>query len=137
MIRFERPDDLGRLILRLALGLLMLGHGAKKLVKGYAGIGTMLTEHGLPAFIAHGVILGEVVAPLLLIVGYATRVAGALIAFTMAMSMYLAMGWSSFSLNEHWGLKSELNLLYLLGSVAVCFLGSGKYAISRGKGRLD
>ncbi len=58
-------DDAGKLLLRLAVGGLMLFHGIHKLIDGVDGISGMLAAQGLPGFIAYGVLVGEVVAPLL------------------------------------------------------------------------
>src|SRR5690606_18181180 len=72
-------DDLAKLLLRLVLGVLILFHGWAKLRHGIGGIEAMLAVRGLPSFLAWGVYLGEVVAPLLLILGVYTRLAAALI----------------------------------------------------------
>jgi putative oxidoreductase len=61
-------DDVGKLLLRLAVGGLMLFHGLHKLFEG-DGISGMLVAKGLPGFIAYGVLIGEVVAPCLIILG--------------------------------------------------------------------
>ena len=55
-------DDLGKLLLRLAVGGLMLFHGLHKLFGGVGFISGMLVEKGLPGFIAYGVFVGEGVA---------------------------------------------------------------------------
>ncbi len=59
-------EDAGKLLLRLAVGGLMLFHGLHKLLDGVDGISGMLAAKGLPGFIAYGVLVGEVVAPCLL-----------------------------------------------------------------------
>ena len=56
-------EDFGKLLLRLAVGGLMLFHGMHKLIGGVDGISGMLVAKGLPGFIAYGVLIGEVVAP--------------------------------------------------------------------------
>lgn len=56
-------EDAGKLLLRLAVGGLMLFHGLHKLIDGVDGISGMLVAKGLPGFIAYGVLVGEVVAP--------------------------------------------------------------------------
>ncbi len=52
-------DDVGKLLLRLAVGGLMLFHGLHKLVAGVDGISGMLVAKGLPGFIAYGVLVGR------------------------------------------------------------------------------
>ena len=63
--------DLGKLTLRLSLGGLMLFHGFTKL--GNSGalqwIGGQLGAAGLPEFLAYGVYVGEIVAPLMVVRG--------------------------------------------------------------------
>ena len=52
-------DDAGKLLLRLAVGGLMLFHGIHKLIDGVDGISGMLAAQGLPGFIAYGVLVGK------------------------------------------------------------------------------
>jgi putative oxidoreductase len=132
-----RNDDMAKLILRLGVGGLMLFHGVFKLRHGYDAVGDMLAGAGLPVFLRHGVIVGEVLAPLLLIAGFWTRPAAAVVALTMIVSIVLAFRDRLFTLNPVGGWVIELNVLFLLGAVALLFAGSGKYAVSRGRGRMD
>jgi putative oxidoreductase len=120
------------LILRFTVGGLMLFHGIAKLFQGNAFIEKLLSNHGLPAIIAWGVPLGEVIAPLLLLLGVCTRVSSLLIAFTMVMSIYLALGANAFTLTAYGGPGGELNFLYLLVSLAIFLLGPGRYSLYRG-----
>jgi putative oxidoreductase len=46
----------------------------------------LLVEKGLPGFIAYGVLIGEVVAPILIILGFLTRPAALVLAFTMVVA---------------------------------------------------
>ncbi len=121
-------SDIGLLLLRLAVGGLMLPHGIFKLMNGTGGIASMLTAKGFPEIMAHGVIVGELIAPLLILIGFLTRPAAAVMVFTMAMSIYLAFGWQGFAINQHGGIGVELNLLYLFGALALVFTGAGRYA---------
>lgn len=131
-------NDAGKLILRLAVGVLMAFHGLSKLRHGVAWMAGPLSAHHLPAALAYGVYVAEVVAPVLLILGLFTRFAGAVIAFDMMMALYLVVGGKAFTLDKQTGaLFSELQFLYMLGGIAIAFLGSGRYALSKGKGRLD
>ncbi|HEX3581075.1 MAG TPA: DoxX family protein [Thermoanaerobaculia bacterium] len=130
--------DTGKLILRFAVGGLMAFHGLSKLRHGVAWMGGPLSAHHLPAALAYGVYLAEVVAPVLVILGIFTRPSGLVIAFDMVMALYLVMDGRTFALDKQTGaLLSELQFLYMLGGVAIFFLGSGRYALSKGKGRWD
>ncbi|MDR2036992.1 MAG: DoxX family protein [Bacteroidales bacterium] len=134
---FIRNEDTGKLLLRISVGMLLLPHGLHKLIHGLDPIKLLLSSSGLPEFIAYGVPVGEVIAPLLLVLGLWSRIAGVIVIFTMLMTFFLALGLSAFSFGITGGLKGELNLLFLLASAAICFLGSGQYSVSGGKGRWD
>ena len=126
----EKNTDLGLLILRLSIGILMLLHGISKLIHGAEGIEQMLGGMGLPSFIVYGVYIGEVVAPLFIIFGYGTRVAAAIFAFNMIIAVSMAHPRNIFSLNDVGGWSLELQGLYFFGAAALMFTGAGKYAIS-------
>lgn len=131
-------EDLGKLILRVALGLLMLFHGVAKLRHGIAGITANVVSHGLPVFVAYGVYVGEVLAPVFLIAGLGTRVAAAILAVNMVFAVWLAHAGDLLKLSAKGGAYAlELQALYFFGAIAVALFGAGRYSISRGKGRLD
>ena len=91
----------------------------------------MLSSNGLPALLAYGVYIGEVVAPLMVIVGYQARVGALLIVINMVIAIFLAHSGDFFSLTEHGGWAVELQMFYLLSALAVVFLGSGKAAFKQ------
>jgi len=129
--------NIGLLLLRVSLGGLFLLHGINKVQNGVEGMKGMMTANGLPALMAYGVYVGEVLAPILIIVGIATRPAALTIAFTMVIAIYVAHSGDVFELGKHGGSKIELPLLYLFGSLALCFTGSGKIGLRKGKKLLD
>jgi putative oxidoreductase len=122
-------EDVGKLILRLSLGLLMLLHGISKLRHGISGIADRVTSHGLPSFIAYGVYVGEVLAPLALIIGFHTRPAAMIFAFNMIVAVALAHAGDAFSLGKGGAYALELQALYFTGAVAVALIGPGRYAV--------
>ena len=128
-----KNDDLGKLILRLVVGVLMLFHGVAKLLNpgSLKYIGGQLADIGLPQFIAYGVFLGEVVAPLMVIVGVYTRIGGLLMAGNMVFAIVLVHTGELFALTQHGGWALELQGLYLFGALAILFLGSGSMALKR------
>ncbi|WP_408096366.1 DoxX family protein [Peredibacter sp. HCB2-198] len=136
VIRFQK-DDVGRLVLRVAIGGLMLFHGLHKVFYGTEQIGEALSSVGMPALFSWGVFLGEVIAPIMLILGYKVRVAGFLIAFDMLVAILLVHAAELNNISPSGGWMIELNALYFLGAVAIMFLGSGSIAITKGKGALD
>ena len=130
MTELLKNDAAGKLLLRLTVGGLMLFHGISKLFNpGTAGfIGSKLAEAGLPEALAYGVYIGEVVAPLMIIVGLLSRAGAALIVINMLFAIILVHAGDLFSLTEHGGWRLELQGFYLFGSLAIVFLGSGRYA---------
>lgn len=124
-------SDTGKLVLRLSVGGLMLFHGVAKIMHpgSLEFIGGMLAGFGLPAILAYGVYIGEVVAPLMVVVGYKARIGGLIMAVNMLFALVLAHTGDFFSLSEHGGWLVEIQMFYLLSAVAVVFLGSGRQAI--------
>ena len=136
MMGFE-STDFGKLMLRLAIAIIMFPHGLHKVLNGHEEIKAILSKNGLPEFLWVGVPCAEFIAPILLVLGLWVRPAAVLIAATMLMSIYLVYRTSLVSLNQFGGIAYELNLLLVLTSLALFFLGSGKYGISRGQGLLQ
>ena|SRR5438105_4908448 len=131
-------DDIGKLILRLTVGLLLGFHGVSKLRNGIAWMAGPLTSHHLPMFVGYGVYLAEVVAPVLLILGILTRPAALVIVFDLFMALVLVVQGKAFLITpQGGGLGAELQFLYGLSALAIAFLGSGRFALSKGQGRWD
>ncbi len=124
-------DDIGKLILRLTLGILTLLHGIAKMRYGVSGIEGMVTGHGLPAFLAYGVFVGEVLAPLLVISGFYARIGGLIIAFNMVVAITLAHGEKLFDIGKAGGWALELQGFFLLTGIVVALIGPGKFAVNR------
>ena len=127
--RMLSHEDFGKLLLRLAVGGLMLFHGLHKLIGGVDGISAMLVAIGLPGFIAYGVLVGEVVAPILLILGILTRPAALVLAFTMIVA-WLMVGLGETAALEKTGAWAIESLVYFfVAALAIAFMGAGKYAL--------
>lgn len=127
----QRNTDLGLLLLRLSIGGLMLLHGVHKIFYGIGGIEQMVLSAGLPAFLAYGVLLGEVLAPIFIMVGYATRGASFVFLVNCLVAVLLAHRDVLFTLTPQGGWAVELLGLYLFGSLVLVFTGGGKYALSK------
>ena len=124
-------DDTGKLILRLTVAGLMLFHGVAKVMTGVDPIMGMLAAVGLPGFIAYGVYVGEVLAPMMMIIGFRTRIAAVIMAATMVVAVALAHMGDLFAINQFGGWAVELQAFFFFGAVAVFFLGAGKMAVSK------
>ncbi|MBL8200475.1 MAG: DoxX family protein [Chromatiales bacterium] len=124
-------NDSGKLILRLALGGLILLHGVAKLSSGIEGITRMVTSAGLPDWVAYGVYVGEILAPLMVIAGWFSRIGAGIIAVNMVFAIALAHRSDIFELNNTGGWELELQGMYLFTALAVACLGPGRYSANR------
>ncbi|GAA6120350.1 DoxX family protein [Acidovorax sp. FG27] len=130
-------DDAGKLVLRLAIGVLVLLHGIYKLQAGVGFIAGMLEKAGLPSVLAYGVYVGEIVAPVLLILGLFTRAGAAIIVVNMLVAFGLVHMADLFALTKQGGWALELQGLYLFGALAVMLLGAGRYSVGGAYGRFN
>lgn len=133
----NRYDDAGKLVLRLAIGILMLMHGLHKLTDGIAGISAMVLANGWPGIIAYGVYVGEVIAPVLIIVGLLTRMSAVVVVLNMLVAVYLVHGHQLLHLTKHGGWFLELQGLYLFGALAIALLGAGRLSVGGAQGRFN
>lgn len=124
-------DALGKLILRLTVGVLMLLHGIAKIMNpGTVDyIGSSLADSGLPSFLAYGVYIGEVIAPLMIILGIFCRYGAIIVVINMVFAIFLMHSGELFALTDHGGWRLELQGFYLFGALAIMFLGSGRQAV--------
>jgi putative oxidoreductase len=123
--------DTGKLILRLALGVLILLHGIAKLSSGIDGITRMVTSAGLPGWVAWGVYVGEILAPLMVIAGWFSRVGAGIIAVNMVFAVALAHPSDIFRLGSTGGWALELQGMFLFTALAIACLGPGRYSANR------
>lgn len=128
-------DDLGKLVLRLSIGLLLLLHGLAKIDGGLGFIGNSLASHGLPYFLAYGVYIGEILAPILIVLGLYTRMAGIVIVINMLFAFGLVHMEQLFSLGRSGGWALELQGLFLFGGLAIICLGAGNHSLGGRNGR--
>jgi putative oxidoreductase len=105
-------DDIGKLILRLSVGILLLMHGLFKLMHGIAGISALIHANGWPVWIAYGVYIGEI-------------------------AIYLAHSHQLFQLTKTGGWLLELQGLYLFGALAIALLGAGRFSVGGTRGRMN
>ena len=93
-------------------------------------IATQLASISLPQVLAYGVYLGEVIAPLMIILGIFSRIGGLLVFGNMIFAIVLAHRAELFAFTDHGGHALELQLFYLFSGLAVFFLGSGRFAVT-------
>ena len=130
-------EDLGKLVLRLTLGVLLLFHGTHKILTGVGPIRDMITSHHLPDFLAYFVYLGEVVAPVLIVIGLLTRLGGVLVVINMIVAVLLVHTGMLLGTSEQGGYVLELQAFYLFSALAVALLGAGRFSVGGANGTLN
>ena len=116
-------EHIGKLILRLAFGGLMLTHGYPKLMK------LINADFQFPDPLGVGstaslilTVFAEVICALLIVVGYKTKWASVPLVITMLVAAFIVHG------SDPWG-KKEFALLYGIGFLVIGMIGAGKYSV--------
>ncbi|TXD83336.1 DoxX family protein [Subsaximicrobium wynnwilliamsii] len=117
-------NDLALLILRVGFGGLMLTHGIPKV--------SMLTDaSGFPDPLGIGgtgslilALIGEVLAPILIIIGLKTKWAAIPSIITMAVAAFMVHAADPLA-------KKEMALLYLIAFIVIFLAGPGKFSVDR------
>jgi putative oxidoreductase len=130
-------EDSGKLVLRLVLGLLLIAHGVSKLGGSptFGFVAGVVTKAGLPPAFAYLVFLGELIAPLFIVVGLFTRPAALVVTINMLFVLGLVHMNELFSIAPTGGLAVELQFMYLFASIAVALLGAGRFSVGGVAGR--
>jgi putative oxidoreductase len=96
-----------------------------------SGISGRLQGVGLPGALAYGVYVGEVLAPLLVIISFYSRIGALVIVISMLFAIGLAHSGDVFSISNTGGWAIALQAFLLLTAVAVALIGPGKFAVNR------
>ncbi|NEX61975.1 DoxX family protein [Noviherbaspirillum galbum] len=128
-------EDLGKLILRATIAVLILFHGVAKIMGGPDFIVGIVGKAGLPPALGYLVYVGEVLAPLLMLIGIMTRPAALVIAINMVVAVALVHMNDLMSISKTGGWALELQGLYLAGALAVACLGAGRFSAGGTAGR--
>jgi Predicted membrane protein len=128
--RIDKPD-VAKLLLRLTFSGLLLFHGIHKALPGgdLGFIEGLLAQAGLPTFIAWGVFVGEILCPILIILGILTRWCAIIVSFTMFTAVALANGTHLFSLAPTGAWIIESAAFYFLLGIVIFLLGGGRYSV--------
>lgn len=129
--------DLGKLILRLSLGVMFMLHGIAKISSGPAEIVGLVARAGLPGPMAYLVYVGELLAPLFLILGLWTRPAAAVIAINMLFAVGLAHMDQLGALTSSGGWALELQGMYFFSALALALIGAGRFSVGGARGRFN
>lgn len=137
---FNTEDSWSGLILRLTLGLVMLPHGAQKLLGWFGGFGFSGTMGfftdvmHLPWMIAFLVIMGEFFGSLGLLVGFLTRFSAASLAVIMVgaiMTTHIPHGFFMNWFGKQQGEGYEYHLLVIGIAAALLLTGAGKWSVDQ------
>jgi putative oxidoreductase len=125
--------DIGLLVARLVLGLLMAAHGAQKLFGWFGGYGLTGTGGFLESLgfrpgrlFALAAALGEVGGGLLVVLGLFGPVGPALMLSVMIVAA-LSVHWSHGLFATSNGI--EVTLLYATGALSLALTGPGRYSL--------
>lgn len=116
---------IGLLLLRLGFGGMMLTHGIPKLmnlVQGNMEFGDPLGIGSTLSLIL--VVIGEAICPLLIIIGYRTRLATIPTIITMAVAAFIVHAGDPFG-------TKEKALMFLCAFIVIALTGAGKYSAER------
>ncbi len=128
-------QDLGKFLLRATLAILILFHGVTKILTGIDYIIGMIAGVGLPPAVAYLVYVGEVLAPVLVLIGVWTRPAALVIAINMTVAVLLVHTSQFFTLAKTGGWILELQGMYFISALTVMLLGAGRFSIGGSAGR--
>ena len=122
-------NDFSKFILRVSFSALMMTHGYPKLVKILDGNTNFANPIGLGSEISlYLTVFAEFFAPLLIIVGYKTRLFSFFPAFTMVIAAFVIHGDDPFK-------KMEMALLFLIAYIVIMISGPGKISVDYFKSR--
>jgi putative oxidoreductase len=133
-------SDVGPLVARVALGLVMFPHGAQKVLGWFGGYGLSGTMHafttqmGIPAVFAALAIAAEFLGSLGLITGTLSRVAAFGVASVMVVATLMVHIGNGFFMNwtgAQAGEGFEYHLLAVALAVVVMVKGGGAYSLDR------
>ncbi|MEH6514949.1 MAG: DoxX family protein [Maribacter arcticus] len=117
--------DIGLAFFRIAISAMMLTHGLtkfQKLISGNFEFGNPLGIGATPSlFLA---VIGEFICPILIIIGFKTRLSAMPSAITMAVAVFITHGADDFG-------TKEKALLFLVSFITIILVGPGKFGVDR------
>ena len=123
---FDRLQPVALLLLRIVLGIIMIGHGyAKVFGGGMMAHYHLIQSYGLPGWLAFPSALTEFGGGILVLLGLFTRIASAAILIDMLVAIW-KVHWKNGLLGEH-GYEFPLSLAAI--SLALLCYGAGPLAL--------
>ncbi|MCF6136618.1 DoxX family protein [Pseudalkalibacillus berkeleyi] len=121
-------NEIGALVLRIALGIIFFVHGLSKFQGGIENVAGWFSSIGLPGFLAYAVAIVELVGGIALILGLGTRVVSAMLGIIMLVAIFKVKLAAGFMGNgEMAGYEFDLALLAM--SVYLTAAGSKLFAV--------
>lgn len=118
-------NDLALAVLRIGASAMMLTHGIPKINRLFADTIEFGDPIGLgPTMSLVLALIGEVVAPVLLIIGYKTKLATIPAFITMAVAAFIVHADDPFG-------RKEKALMYALIFLVIFLAGPGKYSLDK------
>jgi putative oxidoreductase len=120
----NKMQPLGLLVLRVVLGIVMAVHGWQKIHAGPSHFVQTVHALGMPGWLAYLSLAAEFLGGLLVIAGFATRIA----AFFILIDMLVALT----KVHVHNGLTGQggYQTVLILSAMAFCLIFTGAGAIS-------
>lgn len=116
---------LGLLVLRLGMSGMMLVHGIPKLLKVLQGDLSFGDPIGLGEALSKILaVIGEAICPLLIIIGYKTRLSAIPTIITMLVAAFVVHAADNFY-------TKEKALLFACGFITIALTGAGKFSVDR------
>lgn len=131
----DRLQPLALLVLRIVLGIIMIAHGWGKVFGGLSHHVQMVSNLGLPGWLAYFSAAAEFFGGILVIAGLLTRCAALAIIIDMAVAIW-KVHWKNGLMGDH-GYQFPLAVAAI--AFALIFFGAGPIAFDslRGGGRLS
>ena len=138
-------DDVSATILRITLGMVMLPHGAQKVLGWFGGHGFSGTMHfftdtmGIPYVFALMAVLAESLGAIGLIAGFFTRLCAFGVGTTMAVAALMVHVHNGFFMNwfgTQAGEGFEYHILAVGMALAILVTGGGRWSIDAALARV-
>jgi len=124
-MKYPLLKDIGLLVFRVSISVMMMMHGVPKFLKlmsGDVGFGDPIGIGAVPSLIL--TIIGELLCPLFIIVGFKTRIAAIPAVITMAVATFIVHLSAPFE-------TKEKALFYFVGFLTILLTGPGKFSIDK------
>lgn len=126
----DRLHPLALLALRLALGAIMIAHGAQKAFGGMPRFMGILQNMGIPPVLGYLTVAAEFGGGILLVVGLLTRLAALSIVIDMAVAI-AKVHWKNGLMSSGGKVGYEFPLACGIIAFALIFLGAGPISLDQ------